>query len=248
MSFRCLLVIPSYQESERLPRFLPALLEELSAGNCTCDVRVVDDGSGPPHVENLKALCSDLQSRYSMLLNPLLLPQNQGKGGAVRAGWKERADYSTVGFVDADGAIPPREVIRLVSLARAHPDVSFMGSRIKMLGKTIQRSTTRHLSGRVFASLVGVTISSDVYDSQCGIKLFPSKVLAAIEPWLHESGFAFDVELLAALLSAGAEIREEPIDWFDIPGSKVSMIRDVMRMTAAVLRIRERRKSWQKGS
>jgi len=242
---RCLLVIPAFRESERLPAFLADLLPALDRAALAADVLVVDDGSGSEEQTHLKKTFENLRA-HPRLLEPLCLAQNRGKGGAVRAGWeKATADHDWIGFVDADGAIPATEVCRLLQLASssAAPTAIF-GSRIRMLGKTIERSGLRHLSGRLFAFLVGMTITPLIYDSQCGIKLIPMAIYRRIVAWLQEDGFCFDVELLAGLLAARVPVIEVPIDWTDRPGSKVSLFRDTARMFLGVRRIKERRTSW----
>jgi len=243
---RCLLVIPAFRESKRLPPFLAELLAHLDRASLPADVLVVDDGSGPDEQRRLIDVIATLRPQYARLLEPLCLAQNCGKGGAVRAGWeKATAEYDWVGFVDADGAIPATEVCRLLQLASNSTEpTAIFGSRIRMLGKQIVRSSFRHLSGRIFATLVGTTISPLVYDSQCGIKLVPASIYRRIAAWLAEDGFCFDVELLAALLAARAPVIEVPIDWTDRPGSKVSFIRDSARMFLGVRRIKERSSKW----
>ena len=99
---------------------------------------------------------------------------------------------------------------------------AIFASRVKMLGRRVERSALRHYCGRLFASLVGLNINPDIYDSQCGFKLVPSKAYFRIAPWLEENGFCFDVELSAALSAANAAVEEVPIDWIDCRGSKVS--------------------------
>ncbi|MDQ3625349.1 MAG: glycosyltransferase, partial [Verrucomicrobiota bacterium] len=236
---QCLLVIPAFRENDRLPPFLRELMVELERAGFGCDVLVVDDGSSPGEQRRLEEWVAALRSRYPRLLKPLFLPRNRGKGGAVRAGWEQLTTHEWVGFVDADGAIPVSEVCRLLRLALESPAPSALfATRVKMLGKSIERSELRHLLGRIFALLVDVTISPNVYDSQCGLKLIRSSVYQRIESRLHEDGFCFDVELLGALLATGAEVIEVPIDWKHQPGSKLSLLRESYRMFRGVLRIR----------
>jgi glycosyltransferase involved in cell wall biosynthesis len=243
---RCLLAIPAFHESQRLPKFLGELLAELDAAEQNCDVQVVDDGSGEEEQARLQEISADLRRVHPRLLLPCLLPRNVGKGGAVREGLKQAGKYDWVGFVDADGAVPAYEVCRLLDLARepASPGSALFASRIRMLGRYIERSALRHLTGRAFACLVGMQITPDIYDSQCGLKLLPAAAYQRVQPLLQENGFSFDVELLAALLAAGVRIEEVPIDWMDKAGSKVSLFRDTWRMFVAVRRINLRRKTW----
>ena len=80
-----------------------------------------------------------------------------------------------------------------------------------------------------------------VYDSQCGFKLIRRRCYEAVRSRLREKRFAFDVELLVALRQIGARIIEVPIDWFDVPGSKLHFVRDTAQMLAAVISMRKRR-------
>lgn len=243
---RILLVIPAYHESGRMPAFLRALAEELSLpGLPQVDIQVVDDGSGAAEQAALATELAPLARRFSAIRPLLLLPSNQGKGAAIRHGWTRGADADSadwLAFVDADGAIPPREVRRLVSgtCESSNQDTTIFASRVRMLGRCIERSALRHYVGRLFATLIGMTICDRVYDTQCGFKLLPIEAWKRIADDLREPGFAFDVELLAALQSHDCPIREEPIDWIDQPGSRVRLLRDSWRMLRAVMRIRRR--------
>lgn len=238
-----LLVIPAYRESARLPTYLNELAATLAEAEPDIALLIVDDGSGSEEQSALlEAIKSHERAGRPRLLKPLLLAHNQGKGAAVRLGWSEGLlckDADWVGFVDADGAIPAGEVRRLIEMAadRADRPVLF-ASRVLMLGRRVERSLIRHLIGRLFATLIGNIICPTVYDSQCGFKLLPTEVWRRIAADLRESGFAFDVELLAALRKNGSLIEEVPIDWFDRPGSKVHLFRDGWRMLRAVFRIR----------
>ena len=148
----------------------------------------------------------------------------------MRAAVEGGADY--VGFWDADLATPLVEVRRFVDRLESSPDVRVvLGSRVKMLGRTIDRRTGRHLIGRAFATVIATTLRMPVYDTQCGAKLF--RVDVNLEEALAEpfgARWVFDVELLARLRDAYvrrgvdplAAMREEPLhEWHDVDGSKV---------------------------
>jgi dolichyl-phosphate beta-glucosyltransferase len=237
-----LIVIPAYQESKRLPLFLRRLGEEIKGKLTRTRILVVDDGSGPEEQQLTASFISELHNDFPFMLKPLLLPINHGKGGAILAGWDIGGGYDHLAFVDADGAVPATEVVRLVRLLDScdYPGAIF-GSRIRMLGVNVTRTWKRHLSGRIFSFLVGILIERDVYDSQCGLKFIPQKYFMKIRGKLKGMGFAFDVEILSALKSAGCPINEVPINWADTPGSKVSLFKDTVKMVAAVFSIRSKR-------
>ncbi|MFH1497938.1 MAG: glycosyltransferase [Verrucomicrobiota bacterium] len=235
-------VIPAFNEARRLPGFLKALGDALSVSGLRTTVQVVDDGSTSLERDAMARAVESVRLNHVFVLPLVSLPSNCGKGAAIRSGWSvapPEADWLC--FVDADGAISPSEVTRvLMEIDAGMPVDAWFSSRICMLGRKIERSWSRHVVGRAFASMVGVWIDGDVYDSQCGFKGVRASAWAGIQGKMCEDGFAFDVELLAALRERRADVRELPIDWADQAGSKVSVLRDGWRMACAVRRIRRR--------
>jgi len=105
-----------------------------------------------------------------------------------------------------------------------------------MLGYSVQRDLIRHYAGRVFATWVGICLDSRIYDSQCGLKFIPTHIFKKISSRLHGHGFAWDIELLAKLVAVGCPITEVPVNWSDVKGSKVSLLRDGLKLFWVVLR------------
>lgn len=238
-----LLTIPCYRESARLPRFLAPLCEAMESLD-GISVRVVDDGSGSEEVSRMEQLVEDTRKRFPCLLPLLALPENHGKGGAVYAGWRMSQGNEWVGFVDADGSCAPSEVLKLVRLAREEPvpPAALFASRLKILGQHVERSWRRHILGRVYATMVSEILRIPVYDSQCGLKLIPREAWERIAPLLRVEGFAFDVELLCALLDTGCKVREIPVNWSDMPGSRIHFFRDTFRMIVDLTTINRQRR------
>jgi len=245
------LVIPCFRESTRLPLFLAELCLAMDAlGGVT--VLAVDDGSGAAEAAATSAAIEALRPRHPCLVPLLELPENRGKGGAVYAGWdKAAAETEWLGLVDADGSCSAAETTRLIQLARSAPVSSqsaLFASRVKLLGRTVERQFKRHLLGRVYATLVSELLNIPVYDSQCGLKLVPRAAYTTVKPHLRIHGFAFDVELMAALLDSGTAVEEIPIDWHEEPGGKVHLLRDSWRMARDVWRIKRKRREFQGSS
>jgi glycosyltransferase involved in cell wall biosynthesis len=243
----CLISVPCFRESKRLPLFLDALCKELAGAPFKASVVIVDDGSGSLEDAATRSIVDEFRSKYpEIVAEPVFLKRNLGKGGAVYAGWKRSLrDLAPklLCFVDADGAVPASEVGRLIEELLAdhrHRWDALFGSRIKMLGATLERRVTRHYVGRVFATFVTVLTGIETYDSQCGLKVIRRSAYAAIEKELKETRFVFDVELTLLLLQYGFRIREIPVNWKEVPGSKVHLVRDSIRMFSGILRIRQR--------
>lgn len=247
VSPRILLVIPCFNESGRLGPFLTELCEQ-AAPLGTVSVLVVEDGSDPQEQARLSHLVDTIRQQYSLVREPLLLPTNLGKGGAVYAGWQVHKDEEWLGFVDADGACSANETVRLAKLlppADTGIDAIF-ASRIQMLGHRIQRHLHRHIIGRIYATLVSILLDIPVHDSQCGLKFVRRSAYSRISPHLEVKDFGFDIELMAALCDSGTKIEEVPIDWHEVRGGKLRLFRDALSMLNDALRVRARRRtsSW----
>lgn len=241
------LIIPCYREEERLSPCLRELVGAFQESRFRARFTIVDDGSGRESAERLLGVIAPIREEHPELFHePVLLLDNVGKGGAVQAGWDAALarvpSPEVVGFVDADGATPAEEVVGLVRslIEREEAVDAVFGSRIKMLGKRIDRHLRRHLLGRVFATLTHRLTGLEIYDSQCGAKLIRTGALRVIRPDLRETGYAFDVELCLLLQRAGFRVVEHPVSWSDTPGSRVRLLRDGWQMFTSLVSISRR--------
>ena len=231
---RTAFVVPCYNEADRLVTV--DLINLATAAHCT--VVLVNDGSTDGTDQLLAAVATDRTD-----IHVVSLPRNKGKGEAVRQGllWATVAGYDIVGFCDADFATPVSEVASLAHSCRER-HVVVLGSRVALLGHRIERSLPRHYSGRVFGTLSSIVLGFQVYDTQCGAKVFrntPELRASIAQPF--SSKWAFDVELLGrlAIEYRGTDgFKEVPLqEWHDVAGSKLSL-RSSLRSTADLLRIR----------
>ncbi len=233
-------MIPCFRDGHRLEGFLRPLAGALARAEIGVLIRVVDDGSGPDSSPATAAAVSRVAVDFPNVLPALLLPANSGKGGAVYAGWDEGPEASWLAFADADGATPPGEVARLLSLLPppGEPPDALLASRVKMLGRQVDRTVRRHVFGRVYATLAAELTGVDVYDSQCGCKVVRGDFYRRVRASLTERRFGFDMDLIAHLEEAGAVLWEVPVDWRDVGGSKVRLLRDGSRMLVALWQLR----------
>jgi dolichyl-phosphate beta-glucosyltransferase len=223
---RVVLVVPCYNEEKRLD--VQAFTSFALPGHFV-DFRFVDDGSKD---ETARVLESIAAARGGVAVQRL--ERNSGKAEAVRQGFvaalAEKPDY--VGYWDADLAAPLSELADLVGLVESRRDVDIVfGSRVKLMGRSIERLAWRHYLGRISATLVSLTLKLPIYDTQCGHKLFRATDLLAqvfAEPFLTR--WVFDVEILARFLTmdprgrdhVASSIYEYPLKhWVDVRGSKV---------------------------
>lgn len=240
---RTLLVIPHYNDTKRLSPFLSEL-QAVLPGHFS--ILVSDDGSSTDQRDKLNLLIDQAKQvgngHGAEILSALFTDKNTGKGGAVHRGWAHAEGYSVLAFADADGAVSTAEIVRAEAYFRSGEcsDDALFASRVKMLGRSIQRSFLRHLSGRIFATIVSGIGNIPAYDTQCGLKLVKAESYQMIRPYSISTGFAFDVELLLLLRNFGKRIIEFPIDWHDVPGSKINLLHDSLKMTIEVIKISQR--------
>lgn len=183
----------------------------------------VDDGSDDATAEILAHI-----SGLSPAVHAIYLPRNVGKAEAVRSGIlhlckNTRTDY--VGFWDADLATPLSEIpgfMRCFSDAPALEAV--IGSRWPHLGAGVHRNAKRRFTSAIVKSLINRIVGAEVWDTQCGAKIFSRSLAGEIFEKPFRTRWLFDVELLMRIGKQRlAEIaREHPLDiWHDVPGSKL---------------------------
>ena len=243
---RTWIVVPCYNEASRLrgddfSRFV--------SQNPEVHILFVDDGS----TDATPARLSEIAASNPQAFDVVTEPSNRGKAEAVRHGMNEafRAGADYAGYWDADLATPLTEIPRFMAALDAEPSLeALFGSRVQLLGRTIERNAARHYLGRVSATAISLTLGLAVYDTQCGAKLFRAspecKALFA-EPFLTR--WVFDVEILARMLEAqrtsggsgpAETVREVPLaEWRDVAGSKVTPL-DFFRCLQELVRIYRR--------
>jgi len=194
-----ILVVPFYNEADRIhgDAFARFAAEHPSIG-----FLLVDDGSTDGTLARLETLRATAPEQFDVLQ----LETNRGKAEAVRHGMLEALSRGPryAGYWDGDLATPLDEIPCFVEVLDQHPEREIVfGSRVLLLGRSIDRRPTRHYLGRVYATVVSRMLDLAVYDTQCGAKLFRvSPEIAALfaEPFV--TNWTFDVELIARLIQA----------------------------------------------
>jgi len=238
-----LLVIPAFNERARLPPFLLALCGALQGMEVT--VRVVDDGSSPEQQAWLRDYIAEMCTTLSCLEPAQINTHNAGKGGAVYSGWDGPGGAELLAFADADGAVPPEEVARVIRVAALHPLAATYAVRTGAEGTRVVRSLPRRLAGAVFRWLVRRLFHFPVPDTQCGCKVIPAAAYAAVRSELSEHRFTFDVELTWHLLRRGVEVRALPVHWSERPGSHLRAA-SVCAMFKSLRALRRQLGNWKR--
>ena len=231
------IVIPAYNEADRIGRSLRAIAEYARGSSERFEVIVVDDGS----TDGTSLLATQSFPRTpNAQLRVLRYAPNRGKGHAVRYGLlAAQAPYAV--FSDADLSTPISELPKLLKgLVDGDADVTF-GSRAldrSLIG--VHQPRRRELGGRAFNLVLRLATGLPFWDTQCGFKAFRMNVCRPLVEAGTIDGFGFDIELLYEANRAGLRMREIAVRWDHCDGSKVNFLRDGSRMLHDVLMVRKR--------
>jgi glycosyltransferase involved in cell wall biosynthesis len=223
-----LLVLPAFRELHRLPSYLASLVEALASAPFTTEVLVVDDGSPVGEQEALRAAVRVQRTGNCAVIDPLMLPTNALKGGAILAGWLSR-HATWLAFADADGATSAAEVRRVLGAINALDPArqqAFFAVRETSGPAPVRRTAVRRILSTLFSRLAGFALHTEPMDFQCGFKVIPGKFLPEAADSLQGRGLCFDLALFLALRSAGIQVQSIPISWTEQPGGRVSPWRD----------------------
>ena len=222
---KCSLVIPAYNEEERITPLFDAITGFTGELIVVCDGI---DGTGDV-VDRIAALRKDLNIRC------LRFDHRLGKGGGVIAGLMA-ARSPLVGYFDADGSTGIDEMERLFLMLSAADGV--IGSRW-VQGSTlkVRQSFLRQFESRAFNLLIRILFGLTYHDTQCGAKVFKKSAIDAVLPKIISRGFEFDVELLWRLNRAGFRVIEVPIAWQNKEDSRVRKS-DMIRMLSGLFWVR----------
>jgi glycosyltransferase involved in cell wall biosynthesis len=230
------IVIPAFNEAERLPATLAALrdvLEESPELGVT-EVLVVDDGStDATHEVGLRALSEFPLARM------LRLPWNCGKGAAVRAGVAVSQGEALI-FMDADLATDLSHIHSAVDLLKDHDVV--LGSRSAPGASVRGRTFARRVGGDLYHRLARQASATSFTDTQCGFKAFRSAEAKVIFSLIRSTGFGFDVEVCTIAAGMGLRIAELPISWTGMDGGTFRMSTHGTEMLADLWRARRQQR------
>jgi glycosyltransferase involved in cell wall biosynthesis len=216
------IVIPAYNEAQRLPESLWRLYSYVEGRTAKCEVIVVDDGS----TDGTAALVEVWTRAWPQL--SLVRAPHRGKGGAVREGiFAARGAY--IALADADLSIALEE-FDLFSPALLGPYDIAIASREAPGAIRLGEPAVRRLMSRIFNVLVQLVLLPGLRDTQCGFKMLRREVAQEICGVQTIEGWGFDVELLHIARLRGYSVREVPIVYHYAPGSRVRPLRDSLRL------------------
>ena len=233
------IVIPAYNENERLGGPLQKILRYVSDTNLNAEVIVVDDGSSDSTARIAEETFAAMPEVPAQAIR---YEKNRGKGFAVKTGL-QAANADVALFTDADLSTPIEELTKLTApIIAGNVDVAF-GSRA--LDRTLigtHQPWRREQGGRVMNLIIKTMSGLQFVDTQCGFKAFNMVKFGPLLDLMTIDRFGFDVEFLFVAQHNGLRLKEIPVRWNDVAGSKVSVFRDTRRMIAELNQIRSNAK------
>ena len=224
------IVIPMFRESDRINRTI-ATLAASTLNRQGVRFLFVDDGSR----DGTSIVTFEAIRTHGLIdATVLCLPDNSGKGAAVRAGFAS-VQGRYIAFLDADLSLDP------VDVSRAFARLQFSGGDI-MIGERLtderHQPKFRKLASSAFRAMATSIVDTGVTDPQCAMKIFRGSVGKALFAELTTDGYSFDVEILGRASAAGLRVEQTNVEWEHCDGSRVNPVSDGFRMIFELRRIR----------
>jgi dolichyl-phosphate beta-glucosyltransferase len=229
------IVIPAYNEEQRLPRTIEQIERYLDGRRLDYELIIVDDGSSDGTRQVM-----DAAAQRNGKIRLEALPANRGKGRALATGVGV-AKGDEVLVTDADLSTPIEELEKLEAALKAGAGVAIGSRAVKGSQIEIPQPIYRVLMGKVFNLIVQVVLLPGVWDTQCGFKLFRADVAHPVFAALTTDGFGYDPEVLYLAKRSGVTIAEVPVVWRHSAPTKVLPIRSSIDMFKHVVRVKFKR-------
>jgi len=235
--FHVTVVIPAYNEQERIAKTLYDIKDYLTEQSYSSDILTIDDGSQDLTTEVVRVVEIYSQEIKNQSAGELVENfKNIGKGYSIAKGLLI-AKGDVIVFSDADASTPIEEIEKLIAKIRLGNDV-VIGSRNLPDSKIENRPAMRYLTSRIFNLTARAFGLVNVSDSQCGFKAYRREAARAVAHHQKTSGFCFDVEHIYTATKLGYRVAEVPVAWQHDSRSTLSLASDSLKMFVDLLKIR----------
>jgi glycosyltransferase involved in cell wall biosynthesis len=226
------IVIPAYNESLRIEGTLGRVLECIETRGWDAEVLVVDDGSS----DDTAAIVQRWMKTHKRL-HLVKNPGNRGKGYSVRNGLLQ-AGGEIVMFTDADLSSPMEEAEQLMQAIDSGADVAIGSRWLDKLKQTVHQPLYRRFFGRCFNGVTRRVVGLPFKDTQCGFKAFRREAAQTIFRLQTIERWGFDPEILFIARKLKYTIVEVPVTWGHDERSRISYLKDGMKMLQEMGQIR----------
>lgn len=237
------IVISAFNEADKISSTLTQIVNFMRGFSSDFEVVIVDDGSA----DNTAQIVSDYKRENKEVV--LIKNPHMGKGPGISTGVK-KAKGKYIYLADADLSTPISELKKLSVWLLDHDYDIVIASREGRGAERVDEPFYRHFMGRGFNTLVQLLILPGIKDSQCGFKLFRGDVAKKLFDNLEigtskkelKAAYtgAWDVEILYMARLLGYNIKEVPIKWIFVKTTRISPIRDSIKMFKEILHIKKK--------
>jgi dolichyl-phosphate beta-glucosyltransferase len=229
---RISIVIPAYNEGARIGNALRQVLHCVHECGWHAEILVVNDGSKDRTAYIVEEF-AQVHPEVRLLNND----RNRGKGYSVRHGVLH-AVGEIVMFTDADLSAPMEEAERLFSALDQGADIAIGSRWLERNRQTLKQPLYRQFFGRCFNAITRLVMGLPFADTQCGFKAFRRPVAQTIFQLQRIERWGFDPELLFIALKRGYKIQEVPVTWGHDERSRLSYLKDGIKMLEEIAYIR----------
>lgn len=208
------IIIPAYRDEKHIKSTIESVFNYLKTKGIEHEIIVVTDGPGDRTKEIVHSMISSIPT-----LKHLDMPQNMGKGFAVREGmFKAVGEYRL--FTDADNATSIDHMEKMMPYFNRGYEV-VIGS-IAVPGNTVEGGSEpqwRRVAGKLGNLYIQLLAVPGIKDTQRGFKILTAKAAVDIFSRTTINRWGFDIELLALARKFGYKIKEVPIHWKNDPNT-----------------------------
>ncbi|BBZ11564.1 glycosyltransferase [Mycobacterium branderi] len=224
------IVVPVYNEQAALADSIHRLHEYLSRDfPFTFRITIADNASVDDTPLVAAALADELAEVRAIRL------EQKGRGRALRAVW-EGSDAPVLAYMDVDLSTDLAALAPLVApLISGHSDLA-IGTRLDH-GSRVVRGPKREVISRCYNLILRSTLAARFSDAQCGFKAIRSDIARRLLPYVRDTGWFFDTELLVLAERSGLRIHEVPVDWIDDPDSRVDILATALADLKGIVRL-----------
>ncbi|UCD73506.1 MAG: glycosyltransferase family 2 protein [Candidatus Bathyarchaeota archaeon] len=228
--YKLSIIIPVHNEEKRLPNCLDCLLKFYDE-TMEAEIIVSEDGS----IDDTFKIAEEYASR-NVCVKVVHSEERLGKGGGIINGMQEAVGNLVV-FMDVDLSTKPDQISRLEKAIIEGADLAVGSRSLPQSTITQSRSFTRKILAEGFNWLFRLFFQIQIRDTQCGFKMMKNEVSKELMDKIEIKGFAFDVDLIVKAHDSGYKIREVPIIWSPVSGSKIRVNKQVLEMARDLLKI-----------
>jgi len=226
------IVIPAYNEAARITPALEAVVACIRQRQWSAEVVVVDDGSRDRTAELVRSFAANAPE-VRLLQNP----GNRGKGFSVQNGLLHSFG-EVVMFSDADLSAPIEEAEGLFAAIAGGADIAIGSRWLERARQSIRQPLYRQFFGRCFNAVTRMVMGLPFADTQCGFKAFTRAAAQTIFQLQTIERWGFDPEILFIALKRGYKIVEVPVSWAHDERTRISYLKDGMRMLEDIAIVR----------